>query len=323
MLRLQNVARTLLRKMALSLALLLAISASAQANTIVRVSTTFGDFSLELFDTVTPVTVQNFLNYVNSGAYNGSFFHRLDKGFVLQGGGFRFVPFEGPVAIPTAAPIVNEFQESNVRGTVAMAKSDGDPDSATSQWFVNLTDNSANLDAQNGGFTVFGRVLGDGMTVLDTINELNTYDPVPQMITPFAKLPLHNVQDFVSNITAANFITMNAEVVQRYSSALSVYEASSGLLLTTIDGGETLGTYSLNLSLVEDQPEVKFRLNGDSLVRLGNKPDDSATFSDTDNRLRIPSLELNMNGNISVIRNVVLRLSDAGNWIFTLESYDQ
>ncbi len=323
MLRLQNAARTILRRIGLSLALLLAISVSAQANTIVRISTTFGDFSLELFDTVTPVTVQNFLSYVNSGAYNGSFFHRLEKDFVLQGGGYRFVPFEGPVAIPTGSPIVNEFQESNVRGTVAMAKLDTNPDSATSQWFVNIGDNSGNLDTQNEGFTVFGRVLGDGMIVLDTINELNTYDPVPQATTSFAKLPLYNVQDFVSNITAANFITMNAEVVQRYSSALSVYESGTGLLITTVDGGETLGTYSLNLSLVEDQPEVKFRLNGDSLVRLGNKPDDRATFSDTDNRLRIPSLELNMNGNISVIRNVVLRLSDASNWIFTLESYDQ
>lgn len=268
MLRIQNAARILLRRIGLSLALLLAISVSAQANTIVRISTTFGDFSIELFDTVTPVTVQNFLSYVKSGAYNGSFFHRLEKDFVLQGGGFRFVPFEGPIEIPTSSPIVNEFQESNVRGTVAMAKIGTDPDSATSQWFVNIGDNSENLDAQNGGFTVFGRVLGDGMTVLDTINELNTYDPAPQANSTFAKLPLHNVQDFVTNITAANFVTMNAEVVQRYSSALSVYEASSGLLITTVDGGETLGAYSLNLSLVEDQPEVKFRLNGDSLVRL-------------------------------------------------------
>lgn len=323
MLRIRNAARIFLRKIALSLMLLLSISANAQANTIVRVSTTFGDFSIELFDTATPVTVQNFLNYVNSGAYNGSFFHRLEKDFVLQGGGYRFVPFEGPIEIPTASPIVNEFQESNVRGTVAMAKIGTDPDSATSQWFVNIGDNSGNLDTQNGGFTVFGRVLGDGMIVLDTINALNVYDPAPNSITPFSALPLHNVQDFVSNITAANFITMNVEVMQRYSSSLSVFESSSGLLLTTVDGGETLGTYSLNLSLVEDQPEVKFRLNGDSLVRLGNKPDDRATFSDTDNRLRIPSLELNMNGNISVIRNVVLRLSDASNWIFTLESYDQ
>ena len=317
--RLQNAAR----KIALSLALILAISASAQANTIVRVSTTFGDFSIELFDTLTPVTVQNFLNYLNRGAYNGSFFHRLEKDFVLQGGGYKFVPFTGPIQIPADPAVVNEFKESNLRGTVAMAKLGTDPDSATSQWFVNLGDNSANLDAQNGGFTVFGRVLGDGMLVLDTINEIPVYDPAPSFNTAFSSLPLNNLEGFVTSLTAANLITMNAEVVQRFSSALHVFESNSGLLISTIDGGETLGTYSLNLSLVEEQPEIKFRLNADSLVRLGNKPDDRGTFSDADNKLRMPTLELNLNGNTSVIRNVVLRLSDATNWIFTLESYEQ
>jgi peptidyl-prolyl cis-trans isomerase A (cyclophilin A) len=318
MLGLPKVARAIVYKAAQTLLLLLAISVSAQANTIVRVSTTFGDFSLELFDDVTPVTVQNFLNYVNRGVFNGSYFHRLNKGFVLQGGGYSFVPFTGPVNIPTDSPIVNEFSESNVRGTVAMAKFGGDPDSATSQWFVNLGDNSANLDAQNGGFTAFGRVLGDGMLVLDTINELTTYNFGTQQ----TELPLYNF-DSSSSLTAANFVTMNTEVMQRFSSALNVFESNTGLLIATVDGGETLGTYSLNLSLIADQPSIQFQLNGDSLVLLGNKPDERATFSDADNKLRIPSLELNMNGNISVIRNVVLGLSDASNWIFTLETYDQ
>lgn len=318
MLSLQNTVRTLLRKIALSLVLLLAINVSAQANTIVRVSTTFGDFSLELFDTVTPLTVQNFLNYVNRGAYNGSYFHRLDRGFVLQGGGYHFVPYLGPVPIPADPPVVNEFSESNVRGTVAMAKFSGDPDSATSQWFVNLTDNSANLDNQSGGFTVFGRVLGDGMNVLDTINELDVY----KFGTQQDQLPLNNYDSSIG-LKAVNFITMNAEVVQRYSAALHVYESNSGLLISTVDGGDTLGAYSLNLTLIEDQPQIKFRLNADSLVRLGNKPDGRATFSGTDNKLRLPTLELNMNGNLSVITNVVLGLTDASNWIFTLESYDQ
>lgn len=318
MLGLFKAARAVLFKAVQCLVFLLAVSASAQANTIVRISTTFGDFSLELFDTLTPGTVQNFLNYVNRGAYNGSYFHRLDKGFVLQGGGYHFVPFVGPVVIPVDPPVVNEFRESNVRGTVAMAKFGGLPDSATSQWFVNLTDNSASLDTQNGGFTVFGRVLGDGMLVLDTINEIAVYN----LGTQQSQLPLYNFESSAI-LTAANFVTMNAEVVQRYSSALNVYESNSRLLIATVDGGEILGTYSLNLSLIEDQPGIKFRLNADSLVLLGNKPDERATFSGVDNKLRIPNLELNMNGNISVIHNVVLGLSDASTWTFTLESYDQ
>jgi len=318
MLSLHKSAGIVLRRAAQSLVLLLAISGSAYANTIVRVSTNLGDFSLELFDTVTPVTVQNFLGYVNRGDFNGSYFHRLDTNFVLQGGAYRFVPRFGPVAIPTYPPIVNEFRESNLRGTVAMAKLGGDPNSATSQWFVNLADNSANLDNQNGGFTVFGRVLGDGMLVLDRINELQVYN----LGTLHDQLPLYNFAASTS-LTNANFVVMNTEVVQRYSSALNLFESNSGLLITTVNGGETLGYYSLNLSLVDDQSGIKFRLNPDSLVQLAINPVGSAVFSSTDNKLRIPSLEVNMNGNVSIISNVVLGLSDASNWIFTLETYDQ
>lgn len=75
-------------------------------------------------------------------------------------------------AIVISAAVENEFKVSNTRGTVAMAKLSGDPDSATSQWFINLADNSSNLDNQNGGFTVFAKVIGDGMAVADAIAQL-------------------------------------------------------------------------------------------------------------------------------------------------------
>lgn len=310
--------RLVLSKAAQSLVILLVISVSAQANTIVRVSTTFGDFSLELFDSAAPATVQNFLNYVNRGAYNGSYFHRLERNFVVQGGGYRFLTPGGIAAIPTDPPIVNEFSETNVRGTVAMAKLGGNPNSATSQWFVNLVDNSANLDAQNGGFTVFGKVLGDGMVVLDRINALNVYSLTG---TQQNQLPLYNLGSS-SSITAANLVSMNIEVVQRYSSALNVFELSSGLLTLTVDGGEAIGRYSLNLSLIEDQPSIKFRLNPDSMVLLAINPTGSAQFVNDQNELRVPSLELNMNGEVSAINNVVLQLTDAESWTFILKSYE-
>ncbi len=318
MIEIGRVAIRYTRHVCTALLLITAVTVNAHANTIVRISTSMGDFSLELFDTVTPVTVQNFVNYVNSGAFNGSYFHRLSKDFVVQGGGYKFIPYEGAVVIPTNDPIVNEFSISNTRGTVSMAKVGGDPDSATSQWFVNLADNSANLDAQNGGFTVFGQVLGDGMAVLDRINELSIYN----LGTTHNEVPLREFGTSTS-LTEANFVSMNAEVVQRYSSALSVFEYQSGILQTTVDGGETLGLYSLNLSLQNDLPGIVFKLNADSLVDLGITPDDRATFSSDDNRLRIPYLELNNNGSVSVITNVVLVLTDATNWLFTLESYDQ
>ncbi len=302
------------------LVLMLALVGTAvQANTIVRVSTTYGDFSIELFDTVTPVTVRNFLNYVNRGTFNGSYFHRLDKGFVLQGGGYRFQPFVGPIALTQDPPIVNEYRVSNTRGTVAMAKQGGDPNSATNQWFVNLADNSANLDSQNGGFTAFGRVLGNGMNVLDTINTQTGIFSLGQTHT---QLPLANYEAFTV-VKASNFVTMSTQVVQRFSEALAVFESQSGRLLLTVDGGESLGVYSLSMSLQTSRPGVVFRLNADSMITLAIKPVGAATFVTADNKLRIPSMEVNNNGNILVYRNVVLALSNAQAWEFTLESFEQ
>ncbi|MGA0846684.1 MAG: peptidylprolyl isomerase, partial [Luteolibacter sp.] len=113
-----------------------------------------------LFSNRTPVTRANFLNYVNDGDYNNSFIHRSVPGFVIQGGGFR-IGTSGIESVPVDAAIVNEFGISNTVATVSMAKLGGNPDSATSQWFVSLGANSDNLDTQNEGFTVFGRVTKD------------------------------------------------------------------------------------------------------------------------------------------------------------------
>ena len=145
---------------------------------MVRVETSLGVIDIELFDTAAPATVANFLTYVQSAAFDGTFFHRSVPGFVIQGGGYRWNTASNTVApVPANAPVVNEFSatRSNLRGTVAMAKLGGDPNSATSQWFVNLADNAANLDHQNGGFTVFGKVVGNGMTVVDALAKWPVY----------------------------------------------------------------------------------------------------------------------------------------------------
>ena len=109
----------------------------------------------KLLPNVAPLTVQNFLNYVNKGAYNNSFFHRSVANFVVQGGGFQWVNGAAQ-AIPSDKPVKNEYSASNIRGTLAMAKVGGDPDSATNQWFFNTINNASNLNNNNGGFTVFG-----------------------------------------------------------------------------------------------------------------------------------------------------------------------
>lgn len=133
---------------------------------LVRLTTNLGEILFQLVDDA-PITTSNFLQYVEDRFYDGTIFHRVVPNFVVQGGGFL------PGNIPQSGarpPIQNEFSplRSNVRATVAMAKLGGDPDSATSQFFVNLADNSANLDNQNGGFTVFANVI-EGMDVVDAI----------------------------------------------------------------------------------------------------------------------------------------------------------
>ena len=146
--------------------------------TIVEIQTDMGSFKVNLYDNDTPATVANFLAYVNSGAYTNSVIHRSASNFVIQSGGYTFdtdLPLD---EIPTTSPVTNEPVFSNVRGTIAMAKNASDPNSATSQWFINLTNNSANLDSQNSGFTAFGEVIFDdsvdGMDVVDEIRFVET-----------------------------------------------------------------------------------------------------------------------------------------------------
>jgi peptidyl-prolyl cis-trans isomerase A (cyclophilin A) len=164
------------------LALLLCLAAApAAATTIVRFGTPLGDIDVELSDDPTvQTTVQNFLKYVTDGDYVDSFIHRSainldDEPFVIQGGGFTF---DGTFdLVPTDPPIVNQFSptRSNVRGTIAMARS-GAVNSATSQWFINLNDDNTFLDTSNEGFTVFGQVIGDGMDVADDIAALQRWN---------------------------------------------------------------------------------------------------------------------------------------------------
>jgi cyclophilin family peptidyl-prolyl cis-trans isomerase len=128
-----------------------------------------GHVVIQLFNEKAPITVANFLSYVNNanprGDFDGTIFHRLVPGFVLQGGLFEVTGSTPPLApIPVGPRIQNEFnpndpERSNVAGTVAMAKLEDQPNSATSQFFFNLGNNAANLDNQNGGFTVFGKVV--------------------------------------------------------------------------------------------------------------------------------------------------------------------
>jgi cyclophilin family peptidyl-prolyl cis-trans isomerase len=146
----------------------------APGNPVAVISTSMGDITVELFKDRAPVSVENFLRYANEGFYAGTIFHRVVKGFVIQGGGY----LQGMVEKPTREPIQNEATNGlkNLRGTLAMARTQT-LRSATSQFYINVSNNSA-LDHRgytpsDFGYAVFGRVLS-GMEVADRIAEVAT-----------------------------------------------------------------------------------------------------------------------------------------------------
>jgi peptidyl-prolyl cis-trans isomerase A (cyclophilin A)/peptidyl-prolyl cis-trans isomerase B (cyclophilin B) len=159
-------------------ALAVAAGPSLAANPQVELETSAGAIKLELYPDATPKTVENFLKYVNAGHYNGTQFHRVIKGFMIQGGGydseFRQRPTRPPIAIEAEQSVKAGL--SNKPGTVAMART-GDPNSAQSQFFINVGDNKRldfrSPDAQGYGYTVFGKVIS-GMDVVEKIAQAPT-----------------------------------------------------------------------------------------------------------------------------------------------------
>jgi cyclophilin family peptidyl-prolyl cis-trans isomerase len=137
---------------------------------LMRWSTSAGVITTRMLKDIAPKTVSNFRQYADDGDFDNSFYTRSVPGFIIQGGSLQINGSNQVVEGQVRAPVVNEFNRSNTRGTIAMAKQGGDPNSATNQWFFNLADNSSNLDNQNGGFTVFSEVTNaSGLTVMDAI----------------------------------------------------------------------------------------------------------------------------------------------------------
>ena len=212
--------------------------AIASGDTTVLVKTTNGDIPLELFNSVTPNTVTNFLQYVNGGLYNGVIFHRTVPSFIDQTGGFDTFG----QAITNLGTVNNEFHLSNTAGTIAMAKVSGDPNSASNQWFINVADNSSILDDQNGGFTVFGKVLYSGLTVANTINGLPTIDgsALNSQFGPENGANVFPVQSASAGVAASNLVVMNSvAAVQPLSFSVSS-DNPSLVAPTTGSDGKTL-----------------------------------------------------------------------------------
>ncbi|MFV0543779.1 MAG: peptidylprolyl isomerase [Marinicella pacifica] len=163
-----------LNLMLLAICVVFTVSVNA---TTVRFETTLGNIDIKMLDQDAPNTVENFLNYVNDGDYDNSIFHRMIYGYIIQGGQY-YSDGSSLHNIPADAPVVNEFKVSNTKYTLAMAKVDGQPNSATNNFFFNLNNNSSPLDTSNGGFTVFGEVVA-GFDVVDNIASLINYRSRP------------------------------------------------------------------------------------------------------------------------------------------------
>lgn len=217
----------------------------APAAQAIRMFTTSGTIYLDLLPNVAPITVRNFLAYADEQSYDTTFFHRFAQSngqpFVLQGGGFSTAA--GFPAIPAKPAIQNEFSVSNTRGTVAMAKLGGNPNSATNQFFFNLNNNASNLDNQNGGFTVFARVRdAASLAVMDALAGFPTFDASAQN-SAFNELP---VLDRPTVVARGSAIASDLVTVTRVALLVDVGGApgqelsTQGALTFSAAGGATV-----------------------------------------------------------------------------------
>jgi peptidyl-prolyl cis-trans isomerase A (cyclophilin A) len=225
--------------------------------TTLRFDTVLGSFDVELFDDLMPRTVVNFLSYVQADRLDGTVVHRnADTGapprdFVIQGGGFFIMDPVPPGTVITQSSVVPDpaipdepgsgvAGPSNLRGTIAMAKSG--IDTVTSQWFINQGDNSFLDDPArpDGGFSAFGMVLGNGMTVVDAIGDL----PLPAdfgfgINAPFNDLPLRDFSgDSIEDIRVIHMVVVNSiSVVPEPSGAALCTAGLATLLLIRVARG--------------------------------------------------------------------------------------
>ncbi|MGH7215299.1 MAG: peptidylprolyl isomerase, partial [Tepidisphaeraceae bacterium] len=240
--------------------------------TLVRMTSVLGNIDIELFDGLKPQSVSNFLNnYVDTDRYNNSIIHRSDSldsltvtpKEILQGGGFSFPGFTS-VATGADPTVPNEFTTngviSNTRGTLAYAKG-SDPDSATSQWFLNLADNSAGLDnpANAGGFTVFGQLVNGTLSTADAIAALQTF----AFADPFGALPLRDYTTFPSTPTADNVVLISD--VSRLPETTYTAISDNAAVTPTVDANGVLSlAYAPGITGTAEITVVATALDGDS-----------------------------------------------------------
>ncbi len=229
--------------------------------TVVRFTTTLGNMDVELDAADYPLNVANFLGYVNSGSYNGTFIHRSIGNFIFQGGGYNVAGDKNYPHIAVNAAVAGEHKQANTTGTIAMALTSGanSANSGTSEWFFNLANNTTLDDGSNnqGPFTAFGRVIEGDLSTMTAIGAVETYDASSVVVSSdqgvFTDLPL-------INYTSAQGTEINPDLVYISNIAvipltpkasgdpalldLTANSSNPGLVTATISGQKLTLTYA-------------------------------------------------------------------------------
>jgi peptidyl-prolyl cis-trans isomerase A (cyclophilin A) len=281
-------------------------SLEATANSFVRVQTDLGDFTIELFEDDAPITARNFLNYVRSDSFQSTIIHRAEPGFVIQTGKISSNESTNVIEpILKGSPISLEYKLPNVLGSVGMARA-ASPDSATSEWFVNLADNTTILGESNdGGYAVFGRIIGDGMTVIRKIENLNRDKYIAE--EPF-DVPVINYSG--SGLKVANFVNLKvSEII-----APNYFDNADSSLNIKVDAGSA-GYAKLTFSISQSTPNIIVKL--EKVEEMPESTPKIAVFTESSGQMILPELVID---GVIVGRELVFSLIDADQFLFQLIS---
>jgi len=311
-------------KSATLLVLLLALlPLPAAAQDYVCLETSKGEICLRLYPEFAPVTVANFLSYVDGGHYNGTMFHRstalpVDGIGVIQAGGYK-IENQFITDVAANATIALENRLSNRRGRIAMARLGGQPNSASNQWFINVTDNLALDVTSDGGYAAFGDVVL-GIEVAEHINDLPRYS-LAQLGNAFGQVPL--ILPNLQSIGLEHFIVVN----RAYRTSILPYQCSPGSpadTLTEYCGSEVRfpvnvgGTlYDGTLRHLPEEPGLVFAVDSTRLKVLPDGGQPRATFTDSTGELLIPSVRIGG----TIYDNVRLQLSNPQLLKFTVVDF--
>ena len=282
----------------------------ALAQQYVCMETNLGEFCMELYADSAPNTVANFLNYVERGDFDNTLIHRSAPEVIIQGGGYYLEPLGQPVEEETT--VANEFSLPNTRGSVAMAKLPGQPDSATNQWFINLADN-AGLNFADGGYTVFAGVVL-GMDVVDIIGNLQRASLARYLGAPFQEVPV--LRKPAAGIGLEDFVEIRRAWATDTLPAPALADFEGGSLVFPVRVGGYL--YVATMRLTGTVAEPTFKAERSELVPIVDADIEAAEYLAAEMLLVIPSVRVGDR----LLNEVTLKLIDPAELVFELQSFE-